>query len=323
MVAPADGQSAFSGGFPAASATIPTLFCINSRYAQHVAVCIVSLLENNPNSFFDIVVVSTGDLGAEGAKLRRTLAAYGNCALKVTRLAAAGIDLPVRAHYSIDNYTRLWVADFFPERVSKVLYLDSDMIVAGDIGALWRTELGENILGAVTIPGSTRCTAFGIPERYGYFNSGVLLINLAAWRAERVFPRLIDYIDRNADRIVDADQDVLNACLYDRRLELPYIYNAISPFFFDYHPMGMSGAAIAEVRAHARILHFNGASKPWNYLCRHPRRADYWRYLALTEWRDARPENRTLSSWTKKTFGPLLPEALRAYVRARVSAFAE
>ena len=302
---------------------VPTLFCINAQYAQHGAVCIVSLLENNPAAFFDIVVVSTGDLGTEEAKLRRTLAAYTNCALKVTRLTAAGIDLPVRAHYSIDNYTRLWVAGFFPESVSKVLYLDSDMIVAGDIGPLWRTELGDNILGAVTIPGSTRCAAFDVPEEYGYFNSGVLTINLKAWRAENVFPRLIDYIDRNADRIVDADQDVLNACLYDRRVALPYIYNAISPFFFDYHPMGMTRAAIDEVRTDARIIHFNGASQPWNYLCRHPRRADYWRYLAHTEWRDAEPEDRNFSSWTKKIFGPLLPESVRAYVRAKVSVAAE
>ena len=64
------------------STVIPTLFCINSRYAKHAAVCIVSLLENNPDFFFDLVVVNTGDLGAEAAKLRRTLSAYSNCALK-------------------------------------------------------------------------------------------------------------------------------------------------------------------------------------------------------------------------------------------------
>jgi lipopolysaccharide biosynthesis glycosyltransferase len=306
------------------SATIPTLFCINARYAKHAGVCIVSLLENNPDFFFDLVVVSTGDLGAEAAKLRCTLAAYPNCALKTIRFSTrGGIKLPVRAHYSIDNYTRLWMADFFPASVGKVLYLDSDMIVAGDIGGLWRADLGEAILGAVTIPGSTRCAAFGIPEDYGYFNSGVLVVDLARWRQENIFAQLLEYLGANSDKIVDADQDVLNACLYDRRLALPYIYNAISPFFFDYHPMGMSEAEIAAVRDQARIIHFNGASKPWSYLCRHPRRADYWRYLARTEWRDDEPEDRNFANWTKKTFGPLVPEALRNYVRARVSAPAE
>ncbi len=306
------------------TATIPTLFCINARYAKHAAVCIASLLDNNPTSFFDLVVVSTGDLGGEAAKLRLTLAAYSNCALKTIRLdGRAGLKLPVRAHYSIDNYTRLWVAEFFPASVNKVLYLDSDMIVAGDIGGMWRADLGNAVIGAVTIPGSTRCPAFGIPEEYGYFNSGVLVIDLARWRSEDIFTRLTDYLGANADKIVDADQDVLNACLYDRRLALPYIYNAISPFYFDHHPMGMTESEIATVRNEARIIHFNGASKPWSYLCRHPRRADYWRYLAHTEWRDDEPEDRNFANWTKKTFGPFVPEALRHYVRARVSAPAE
>ncbi len=303
------------------SVTIPTLFCINQRYAKHAAVCIVSLLEHNPWAFFDCVVVSTGDLGAEAAKLRRTLAAYPNCALKTVRFdGRPNLRLPVRAHYSIDNYTRLWIAEFFPASVDKVLYLDSDMVVTGDIGGLWRAELGEAVLGAVTIPGSTRCATFDIPEHYGYFNSGVLIVDLARWRREEIFPRLIDYLAANSEKIVDADQDILNACLYDRRLPLPYIYNAISPFFFDYHPLGLSDEEIAAVRADARIVHFNGASKPWSYMCRHPRRDDYWRNLANTEWRDDEPEDRNFANWTKKTFGPLLPEGLRNYVRARVSA---
>jgi lipopolysaccharide biosynthesis glycosyltransferase len=303
------------------SATVPTLFCINQRYAKHAGVCIVSLLENNPWAFFDIVVVSTGDLGAEAAKLRRTLAAYPNCALKTVRFnARADLRLPVRAHYSIDNYTRLWMAEFFPASVDKVLYLDSDMVVTGDISGLWNAPLGDAVIGAVTIPGSTRCSAFDIPEQYGYFNSGVLVVDLARWRREDIFTRLIEYLVANSEKIVDADQDVLNACLYDRRLTLPYIYNAISPFFFEYHPLGISADELAAVRANARIVHFNGASKPWSYLCRHPRRADYWRYLACTEWRDDEPEDRNFANWTKKTFGPLVPESLRNYVRARVSA---
>jgi lipopolysaccharide biosynthesis glycosyltransferase len=303
------------------SVTVPTLFCINQRYAKHAGVCIVSLLENNPWAFFDIVVVSTGDLGAEAGKLRRTLAAYPNCALKTVRFnPRADLRLPVRAHYSIDNYTRLWMAEFFPASVDKVLYLDSDMVVTGDISGMWNAPMGDAVIGAVSIPGSTRCAAFGILEQYGYFNSGVLIVDLARWRREDIFTRLIDYLVANHEKIVDADQDVLNACLYDRRLALPYIYNAISPFFFDYHPLGISADEHAAVRAHARIVHFNGASKPWSYLCRHPRRADYWRYLAGTEWRDDEPEDRNFANWTKKTFGPLVPESLRNYVRARVSA---
>jgi len=297
--------------------SVPTLFCINAVYGQHAAACIVSLLVNNPGLFFDIVVVSTEPLGASEAKLKRTVAAYANCTLKVQCLdASSGLTLPVRAlHYTIDTYTRLWVSDFFGADVERVLYLDSDMIVVGGVAELWNTDLGDAVLGAVTIPGSTRCAAYGIPERFGYFQSGVMVINLKRWRSERIFDRLLDYTANNADKIVDADQDVLNACLYDRRLQLPYIWNVIAPFYFNYHPLGISDAELAAVRRDARIIHYNGPSKPWSYLCRHPRTADYWKYLRQTEWRDFEPRDKSLVNWGKRTFGPIVMEPVRAFVK--------
>jgi len=296
--------------------TIPTLLCINAGYTQHAAVCIVSLLENNREHDFDIAVVTTEPLGTGGDRLHRTVAAYPNARLRVVQLQAATRHLPVRAdHYTIDTYSRLWIAEFFPEPIEKALYLDSDMVVVGPIGELWQTELGECTVAAVTIPGSNRCPIFGIPEQFGYFQSGVMLVNLSKWRRDAIFDRLVAWIAANAGTMIDADQDALNACLYDRRLGLPFIWNVIVPFYFDYHPLGISEDERATVQRDARIIHYNGPSKPWHYLSRHPRRADYWKYLALTEWRDYRPDDRTVLNWGKKHFGALLPETLRAYLK--------
>jgi lipopolysaccharide biosynthesis glycosyltransferase len=302
---------------PKAQAPIPTLLCINRGYAQHAAVLIVSLLENNKGVAFDVVVVSTEPLDAEEEKLRRTLGRYANCTLRLFFLTESSrFTLPVRAkHYTVDTYSRIWIAEYFPAEVTKALYLDGDMVVVGPIDALWNTHLGESVLAAVTIPGSIRCSALGIPERYGYFQSGVLLVNLARWRQEKVFDRLVDWIAMNPNKILDADQDVLNACLYDKRLPLPYFWNVIAPFYFNYHPLGIPEAERHEVTRRARIIHFNGPMKPWFYMSRHPRRAEYWKYLALTEWRDYEPGDRSIVNWGKKYVGPLVPELWRASLR--------
>ncbi len=299
-----------------AAAPVQVLLCINTRYAQHAAVCLVSLLENNPALSFDVVVVSTDVLGNEETKLRRTVARYARCNLTVRHFdASAGVVLPIRVHYTIDTYSRLWVASFFPPETAKVLYLDSDMVVVGRIDELWHTDLGDNILGAVTIPGSDRCAIYGVPEAYGYFNAGVMLINLERWRSEDVLTPLLTYIGENAAIIFDADQDALNACLYDRRLPLPYVWNAISPFFLDYHALGIPAAELRRVRDDARIIHFNGVSKPWSYMSRHPRRAEYWKYLRLTEWRDYRPRDKNAINWAKKYCSPMVPDSLRSYLK--------
>ena len=292
--------------------TIPTLFCINPNYAQHLAVSLVSLLENNPRLFFDVVVVFSGDLGDAEARLRRSLASYENVALRLTSFTPPStMNLPLRAHYSLDCYTRLWIAEFFPGHIDRVLYLDSDLIVAGPIDELWATDLGRNILGAVTIPGSDRNALLGIPPEYGYFNSGVLLIDLAAWRREGIADRIFDFIREEPEKCIDADQDSFNGCLYDRRLALPYIWNIITPFYFDYHALGISETERRAARDRARIVHFNGASKPWSYMSRHPRKADYYKYLRKTDWRAFTPKDRTLINRIKKGVSAILPTSVR------------
>ena len=294
---------------------IPTLICFNENYTQHAAVCMVSLLENNPNSDFDFVVVTTQGLGNTEERLHRTVGKYENCTLRIHFKKSDSLALPLRIHYSMDTYTRLWADEFFPDHVERILYLDGDMVVVGNISELWNTNLGDAVLGAVTIPGSTRCAPFGIPESFGYFQSGVLLINLKRWRQDRILARCIDWIEHNHEKIVDADQDVLNACLYDRRYPLPSVWNVIAPFYFNYHPLGIPRDELQVIRRDARIIHFNGPSKPWHYLSRHPRRDEYWKYLALTEWRDYVPPDRNLVNWGKKHVGPFVPERMRSLLK--------
>ena len=299
---------------------IPTLFCINKTYAQHAAVCIVSLLENNADLEFDLLVVTTEPLGTAGDQLRRTILPYRNSTLRIAEFNdTASINLPLGGHYAKETYVRLWLADFFAADINRILYLDSDMVVVGSIAELWKTDIRDAVLGAVTIPGSTRCAPCGVPEAFGYFQAGVLVINLEKWRELDIPSLLSRWINQNYEKIVDVDQDVLNACLYDRRHPLPYIWNVIVPFYFNYHPLLISDAEIRATRRNARIIHFNGPSKPWHYLNRHPRRAEYWKYLRLTEWRDYVPPDRSVVNWGKRTVGPFVPDGMRRLLKKAIS----
>jgi lipopolysaccharide biosynthesis glycosyltransferase len=128
------------------------LMCANAAYLQHVAVCLCSLLANNPELFFNIVVVGHEGEIFEEAKLARSLAFPGQYVLSFRYFAPPlGVVLPLGsvAHYSLDNWTRIWVADFFPSDVTKVLYLDSDIVVVGEMRPLWETALDGALLGAV------------------------------------------------------------------------------------------------------------------------------------------------------------------------------
>jgi lipopolysaccharide biosynthesis glycosyltransferase len=302
------------------SSSVHLLMCSNALFLQHTAVCLVSLLINNPDLFFDIVVVGRPTERLDEHKLRRSLSPFPNHLLSLREfMPPDGLLLPLnpRAHYTLDNWTRLWVEGFFPEDVDRVLYLDSDIVALGNIAALWRTNLDGALFGAVDIPGSQQgVEKLGMRIEDGYFNSGVLLIDLQQWRETHALQTVLDYIGANPERLVfTLDQDALNACFSARRKRLDYKWNAIWPFFRDPIELPLSAAEIKRVRREALIIHFNGGLKPWSYFCDHPHQADYQKYLAMTEWRDFVPADRTPLNILHKHVSEFLPKDVKRLLK--------
>jgi lipopolysaccharide biosynthesis glycosyltransferase len=297
--------------------TMNLLLCCNEGYLQHLFVALTSIAEQKTRYRYHVVVVmQSGDIPRLDALAETALAAYPHMRVRFRLFVPdAKLVLPTRAHYTVDIFTRLWVGEFFDATAERVLYLDSDMVIIDSLDPLWELPLSGRTLGAVSIPGSDRCAVFAIPEAAGYFNSGVLLIDLARWRATGAFARLMDYIQTHHDKLIDPDQDALNAVLYDDRLPLGYEWNVISPFYFPHHDLGMTEADVARVRATAKIIHFNGASKPWSFFSRHPHRDDYFRFLRLTPWRDFVPADRTPANRLRRFVSDLVPEALKRLLR--------
>jgi lipopolysaccharide biosynthesis glycosyltransferase len=168
----------------------------------------------------------------------------------------------------------------------------------------------------VDIPGSDQgVRLLGLRQEDGYFNAGVLLIDLEQWRAIRAEEIVIDYIRRNPDRIM-YDQDALNACFHSCTKRLDYKWNVIRPFYREPIALPLERAEIEAIRREARIIHFNGGSKPWSYFCDHPRRAEYQRYLHMTDWRDYVPPDRTPLNILRKGISAALPSSLKDLLKA-------
>jgi hypothetical protein len=97
------------------------------------------------------------------------------------------------------NYARIYLADLLPRSVSRVLYLDSDLLVVDDVAHLWVTDLGPDA--ALAAPEYCHANftsyftdAFWQHPEYAsvfanrtrapcYFNTGVMVIDLDRWRA--------------------------------------------------------------------------------------------------------------------------------------------
>ena len=292
--------------------SVHLLLCVNAAFLQHAAVCLTSVLVNNPDLFFDIVIAGRAGESLNEAKLRRSLACFPNYSIAFCEFSPPAdrrLPLNPRAHYTLDNWARLWVADFFPAEVDRALYLDSDIVVTGSIAALWQTDLAGALLGTIDIPGADRgVTLLGLRPEDGYFNSGVLLFDLKQWREARALDAVLDYMETYPERMVFAlDQDALNACFHARRMRLDYKWNAVWTFFQDRAPVPLTRAELEIVRRDARIIHFNASVKPWSYFCDHPRKGEYDKYLRMTEWRDFVPPDRTPINRLRKLASVVLP----------------
>jgi lipopolysaccharide biosynthesis glycosyltransferase len=287
----------------------------DSGYLQHVAVCLTSLLDSNPHIEFDVALLVTRHKSESCEKLRRSLARFTKLSLRVIPFDERHLaDLP--RYTSAETYARFWVDDYFPADVKRVIYLDGDMVIVSPIDELLSLQMGNKLLAAVTIPGSVRVEALGYDPAHGYFNAGVLVINLERWRELGARDLLIAAAHSIADKVRDGDQCVLNYCFHADRVRLDYTWNVISLYFCEQYmnELALPKDEIARVVRGARIVHFNGPSKPWQYQCLHPHRRTYLRYLRETEWRDYQPADYNFLNGVKKSIRWSLGED-------RVSAF--
>jgi lipopolysaccharide biosynthesis glycosyltransferase len=297
------------------------LLCANALYLQHAAVCLASVLTNNSDLFFNVVIVGRATEVLEEQKLRRSLKRFSNHSLSIQKFTPPAdrfLPLNPNAHYTLDNWTRLWVEQFFDQGTNRVLYLDCDIVVIGSLAPLWRTDLEGALIGAVDIPGSMQgVKRLGMRPEDGYFNSGVLLIDLERWRETRALDAVLHYIETFPERMCyTLDQDALNACFYSRRRRLDYIWNVTWSFFQTQLQLPLTAAELSEVRCNARILHFNSNLKPWNFFCDHPRQAEYYKYLLMTEWRDFVPPDRTAVNRLRKSMSAVLPTRVKEILKA-------
>jgi lipopolysaccharide biosynthesis glycosyltransferase len=161
-------------------------------------------------------------------------------------------------------YSKLLLPEYFPHH-EKILYLEVDEIVQGDLGELWQQfPLGSFSLAAarsrdkkrsLTAP-ETFCRAFPDGE---YFNSGVLLINTLWWNSNDAKA----ICDRESRKQKEADGHYYD--FYDQGILNHGFQTHLKEFSFKFNTTGLghlSNLSESELNR-ARVLHWNGPRKPW------------------------------------------------------------
>ena len=144
----------------------------------------------------------------------------------------------------------------------------------------------------------------GFPKDAGYFNSGMLLIDLKKWRTEGIGRKTVEYIARNYQNAKFFDQDALNVTLQGRWLSLPEQFNV------------QCNIGVAE-KPDAVVIHYVSVFKPWYWFSHFPYSRHYATYLAKTPWAGAKhPFDARELEYIKFMIKRALPRPINNLVRA-------
>ncbi|MGC2785743.1 MAG: glycosyltransferase [Roseiarcus sp.] len=246
-----------------------TAYCFTPDRAFFApAVCaIASLVEAEPDVEREIFLICEPDDVAPGFdKLPAPL--RDRIKLLTLDFSRFGAGLAGRGRFSRAVFRRLFLDDILPAHFERIVTVDSDMlIVRPGLKRLETFDLGDKPLAAaydmiflMDFKGDALARQFqrsrrslGLALDTPYLNAGLMAIDRAAWRAEKLTERVTKRLRDEPKLYPFMEQDALNAALKGNFAPLSPRFNFMGDFFL----------LDLERRLEPIVLHFVNAPKPW------------------------------------------------------------
>lgn len=260
---------------------IPICFATDDNYVPFLSVAIASLLDNSSAENYYRIFVLITQLKAENINKIKKLE-KPNSSIEFISLAKELDKIQgmfhLRDYYSKETYYRIFIPNLFPQ-YKKVLYLDCDITVLGDVSELYNTHIHgfyvgaaqEEVMQTYEVFGNYVEKADGI-NRKNYFNAGILLINCRRWRNKFIAEKFVDLLNRYKFRVVQ-DEDYLNVLCkgHVRSISLGWNKTSYKNDAFDDKDL--------------RLIHWKINWRPWKY--KNVLYEEYfWKYAKMTDFYD-------------------------------------
>lgn len=283
---------------PAASRNnIAVVLAASTYYAPFMTVSVQSVIEHRSEGFVYDFILLHSDLTEEMQYMISSVAqGLDNVSIRFFQVTSelAECQYNFREGYTPESFYRIVMMDILTQ-YDKALYLDCDVIARSDVAELFQLDLGEHLIAAARdLDGISNwyfdhdnrrsyiSEIMGLPVPEDYFQSGVVLFNLAEFRKTFTLEEIIRVTC--APEIEWGDQDALNILCRGRVKYIGLEWNTIVNYrnrqindLFVYGPLELFQEYLL-ARSTPKIIHYAG-TKPWNELG-----TDMFQYF----WRTAR-----------------------------------
>jgi lipopolysaccharide biosynthesis glycosyltransferase len=268
--------------------TITLVTVCDNHFAVMLAALIKSIEVNHlSEETIDLYIVEDGMSGVNRKLINNTVQ---DTKISVQWLAMNEVvdkrRLPLDAStFPLNVYTRLFIPHFLPETCTRAIYLDVDMIVRKDLTALWQADLQGRIIAGVldraervstSWAGIANYQELGIPAETGYYNSGLLLLDLKQWRQLNLTTEIINCIIQNKQHASFPDQYGLNVVFANK-------WHTLDPKWNTY--------AFQETED-PFIIHFIGVKPIYSsYNNNVEYKREFFKYLTMTGFKNYKPKS--------------------------------
>lgn len=241
-------------------------FCINDAYVPYITVTMKSIIVNHPDLDINFYILTDYISGEKRKILDEVVKGTSNVHYDILYVKDKRVAQLKIGSWTIYTWYRVFLPQLLPIEVKKVLYLDADTLVVGDIRDLFKSEMKNIAIAGCLDPQSFQKETFvrcGYNSLKRYVCAGVLMMNLDYWRKYNLTDVIIQYAIENKNTIKFPDQDSINNVCKDNKIVLPIRYGIMDCFYFNnWNYNSYFKEELHESLTHPVIVHY-AANLPW------------------------------------------------------------
>lgn len=245
------------------------MISINRDYMKYACVMLMSLKEHHKGILLSVYILHSELTDEDFMMMDEVIGSEGIELIPVFIPKGTTKDFQIGPWPEVAAY-RLLVTDLFAGSLERILYLDVDTLIIGDISEFYNTPFDEQYLVGCEdfLTDEVRrqkCREFGRDESTRFFNSGVLLFNISKLSANGFYYSVyVDILKRYPHiKIEYPDQDMLNLLFWNKIKFMDRIKYDYAPLFFRMEDKEHLYISREELVSNCCIIHMIGGTKPW------------------------------------------------------------